>query len=80
MKALEACGVCRGYGNQTVLDDFSLSVETGGFEALMGPSGSGKSTFLHIAAGLLEADAGTVRIGGEDVTRMSDYALYSETF
>ena len=74
MKALEACGVCRGYGNQTVLDDFSLSVETGGFEALMGPSGSGKSTFLHIAAGLLEADAGTVRIGGEDVTRMSDGA------
>ena len=70
--SLEASGVCRKYGPQEVLKGFSLSVEAGGFEALMGPSGSGKSTFLHIAAGLLSADAGSVRIGGEDVTKMSD--------
>ena len=38
----------------------------------MGPSGSGKSTFLHIAAGLLAADAGSVVIGGKDVVKMSD--------
>ena len=72
--SLEASGVCRKYGSQEVLKGFSLSVEAGGFEALMGPSGSGKSTFLHIAAGLLSADAGSVRIGGEDVTKMSDAA------
>ena len=72
--SLEASGVCRKYGPQEVLKGFSLSVEAGGFEALMGPSGSGKSTFLHIAAGLLSADAGSVRIGGEDVTKMNDAA------
>ena len=72
--SLEASGVCRKYGSQEVLKGFSLSVEAGGFEALMGPSGSGKSTILHIAAGLLSADAGSVRIGGEDVTKMSDAA------
>ena len=38
----------------------------------MGPSGSGKSTFLHIAAGLLAADAGSVEVGGKDVVKMSD--------
>ena len=74
MKALEAVGVCRAYGRQVVLKDFSLTLEQGGFEALMGPSGSGKSTFLHIAAGLLAADAGSVRIGGEDIVKMSDKA------
>ena len=70
--ALEASGVCRKYGKQEVLKDFSLSVEAGSFEALMGPSGSGKSTFLHITAGLLAADAGSVLVGGKDVVRMSD--------
>ena len=74
MKALKASGVCRKYGKQEVLKDFSLELESGSFEALMGPSGSGKSTFLHIAAGLLGADAGSVEIGGEDVTKMSDGA------
>ena len=72
MKALKANGVCRKYGKQEVMKDFSLELEPGSFEALMGPSGSGKSTFLHIAAGLLGADAGSVEIGGEDVTKMSD--------
>ena len=70
--ALKAEGVCRKYGKQEVLKDFSLTVEAGSFEALMGPSGSGKSTFLHIAAGLLAADAGSVEIGGRDVVKMSD--------
>ena len=72
MNALKAIGVSRRYGKQEVLKDFSLSIEAGSFEALMGPSGSGKSTFLHIAAGLLAADAGSVEIGGKDVVKMSD--------
>ena len=72
MEALKAIGVSRKYGKQEVLKDFSLSVEAGSFEALMGPSGSGKSTFLHIAAGLLAADAGSVEIGGKDIVKMSD--------
>ena len=69
---MKAIGVSRRYGKQEVLKDFSLCVEAGSFEALMGPSGSGKSTFLHIAAGLLAADAGSVVIGGKDVVKMSD--------
>ena len=72
MEALKAVGVCRKYGKQEVLKDFSLSIEAGSFEALMGPSGSGKSTFLHLAAGLLAADKGSIEIGGKDVTKMSD--------
>lgn len=70
--ALKAEGICRKYGKQEVLKDFSLNIEEGGFEALMSPSGGGKSTFLHIAAGLLAADAGSVLVGGKDIVKMSD--------
>ena len=72
MEALKASGVCRRYGMQEVLKDFSLTIQEGGFEALMGPSGSGKSTFLHLAAGLLSADAGEILVGGRDVVKMGD--------
>ena len=75
MEALKASGVCRKYGSEEVLKGLSLAVERGSFEALMGPSGSGKSTFLHLAAGLLSADAGSILVGGEDVVKMSDAAV-----
>ncbi|MFO7920642.1 MAG: ABC transporter ATP-binding protein, partial [Nioella sp.] len=42
--------------------------------ALVAPSGAGKSTLLHIAGLLDSADAGTVRIGGQDLTRAKDRA------
>lgn len=73
-RAIEAKGVCRKYGEQEVLKDFSLTVAPGEFVALMGPSGSGKSTFLHVAAGLITTDAGTVRIGASEITAMGDGA------
>lgn len=72
MEALKATGVSRKYGRQQVLDGFDLTLEAGSFEALMGPSGIGKSTFLHLAAGLLAADAGSILIGGKDVVKMGD--------
>ncbi|MBQ6330382.1 MAG: ABC transporter ATP-binding protein [Kiritimatiellae bacterium] len=74
MDALNAKDVCRRYGSQKVLGGLSLTMAPGRFEALMGPSGSGKSTFLHIAAGLLSPDSGSVSVGGTEVTSLSDSA------
>jgi len=47
-----------------------ISLEGGSWTSLMGPSGSGKSTLVHVLAGLLEPNGGSVMIGGEDITRL----------
>jgi putative ABC transport system ATP-binding protein len=50
----------------------SLALEPGEFVALLGPSGSGKSTLMHIAAGLDEASAGSVRVAGEQLDGLDE--------
>ncbi len=50
------------------LDHATLQVDHGEIVALLGPSGSGKTTLLSIAGGLLTATAGSVVVGGHDIT------------
>jgi sulfate transport system ATP-binding protein len=66
--AIETRNVSKSYGDNLVLDDVSVTVADGSLTALLGPSGGGKSTLLRVIAGLEEPDAGTVHIGGEEVT------------
>ncbi|MCB1338296.1 MAG: ABC transporter ATP-binding protein [Maritimibacter sp.] len=61
-------------GEVSVLRGASLSIGAREVVALVAPSGAGKSTLLHIAGLLDAADAGTVAIGGEDMTRATDRA------
>src|SRR6478736_6538707 len=74
-------------GGVQALDDVSLTVQDGEFIVLVGPSGCGKSTLLRLIAGLEETSAGTISIGGRDVTHLAprardiamvfqNYALY----
>lgn len=69
---LQAAGLRKSFGNVLVLKDLSLSLEAGAFACVMGPSGSGKSTFLHLVAGLLTPDAGTVTIAGREISSLPD--------
>ncbi len=55
-------------GGVVAVNDVSLEVGDGEFMVLVGPSGCGKSTLLRVIAGLEKVTAGTVSIGGEDVT------------
>ncbi len=88
MASVHVTGLSKAFGGDPpVLDDVELAVADGEFVAITGPSGSGKTTLLRIIAGLETPTAGTVRIGGRDVTGVSpqardvamvfqDYALY----
>jgi len=62
-------------GTVPVLQGVSFALAAGQTLALTGESGSGKSTVPHIASGLEAADAGTVRVAGQDLTTLGDRAL-----
>ena len=61
-----------GYGEKPVLRDFSMTVRQGEQVMLVGRTGAGKSTVFKLLLGLYQPEAGTVTIGGVDVSRISD--------
>ena len=80
-------GLEKRFGDTQVLRSTDLAINEGEFIVLVGPSGSGKSTLLRLIAGLEEASAGRIEIGGRDVTHrgpsdrgiamvFQSYALY----
>jgi thiamine transport system ATP-binding protein len=70
---LEVHDVTVRFGERTVLDRVRLHVDDGEVVALQGPSGSGKSTLLRVVAGLIRPDAGTVSVGGRDITHVAPH-------
>jgi ABC-type Fe3+/spermidine/putrescine transport system ATPase subunit len=58
------------FGDVAAVDHVDLEIREGSFTAILGPSGCGKTTLLRCIAGLVEADAGRVLIGGNDVTHV----------
>jgi osmoprotectant transport system ATP-binding protein len=62
-------------GRVKAVDDVSLEVAGGEFLAIVGGSGSGKTTLLRLVNRLIEADAGTIRVEGEDVRGLDPILL-----
>ncbi|GEK86339.1 ABC transporter ATP-binding protein [Microbacterium aerolatum] len=63
-------GIEKSYGSNRVLHGVDLDIAPGEFVSLLGPSGCGKTTALRVLAGLENANAGTVLLGGQDVSRV----------
>ncbi len=61
----------KGSQEVPVLRDLDLTVDAGEFVALMGPSGSGKTTLLNLIAGIDRPTSGVIRVGGDDLAKLS---------
>jgi putative ABC transport system ATP-binding protein len=66
--------VLPGGGQHRVVDVGDFSLAAGSQLALRGESGSGKTTFLHLIAGILAVDSGTVTLDGREVTNLGEAA------
>jgi branched-chain amino acid transport system ATP-binding protein len=64
---LELSGVVAGYAEVEVLRGVSLAVRAGEIVCIIGSNGAGKSTLLRTVFGMVQARAGTIRFGGEDI-------------
>ena len=71
MSLLTASNLTVRRGGRTILDDASVSFESGAFVAVIGANGAGKSTLLNAIAGLAKPDAGEVKLDGKRLSELS---------
>ncbi len=69
MALLEIQDLSIAFGGVQALADVSMAIEERQIVALIGPNGAGKSTLFNCVTGIYRADRGTIRFGGEDVTK-----------
>jgi branched-chain amino acid transport system ATP-binding protein len=70
---LEVNGLTKAFGGLVAVSNMSLAVSPGEILGLIGPNGSGKTTLLNLIAGTIRSDAGTIRMDGEDITRLPNH-------
>ena len=84
---LELNKIRKSYDGVTILDNISLSIESGEILSILGPSGCGKTTLLNLILGITDADSGEIWFEGRNITRVpmeergfnivfQDYALF----
>ena len=62
-KVIEAHGVCKAFGEKTLIKDLDFMLPPGGIVGVIGPNGAGKTTLFRMIMGLEKPDAGTFEVG-----------------
>jgi len=70
---LEAEGLVKVYRRRKVVNDVAISLRQGEIVGLLGPNGAGKTTTFYMIVGLIEPLAGTIKLDGEDISKMPMY-------
>src|SRR5829696_5088086 len=70
MRVLEAEGLHKRFGGIQAVRNVDLHVEQGELVGLFGPNGAGKTTLFNLIAGTSSPNAGSIRLNGEDITRL----------
>ncbi len=73
MPILETIGLEKRFGGITATHDVSLAIEKGARHALIGPNGAGKTTIINLLTGVLKPTAGSIILGGKDITALVPY-------
>ncbi|MBQ5746427.1 MAG: ATP-binding cassette domain-containing protein [Clostridia bacterium] len=71
---IEVSGLVKVYGTNLALDNISFTANEREIVGFLGPNGAGKSTCMNIMTGYLSSNAGTVKIGGVDISEKPDEA------
>ncbi len=71
MARLSAEALHKRYGGTTVVENVSLTVETGEVVGLVGPNGAGKTTSFYMIVGLVRADRGRISLNGQNISELS---------
>ncbi|MEL6246215.1 MAG: LPS export ABC transporter ATP-binding protein [Pseudomonadota bacterium] len=72
-EGLTVHALAKSFGKRQVVREVSVSLQRGETVGLLGPNGAGKTTCFYMIMGLIGADAGEIRIDGEDVTALPMY-------
>src|SRR5581483_5212196 len=78
--ALEVRGLCKRYGAVRAVDGISFGLAPNEIVGLLGPNGAGKTTTINMILGVLQPDAGTIRVDGVDLARQRRRALARTNF
>jgi lipopolysaccharide export system ATP-binding protein len=70
---LVAEGLVKSYSGRRVVDEVGLELHQGEIVGLLGPNGAGKTTTFHMITGFIRPEAGWIKIGDRDITRLPVY-------
>lgn len=75
--AIEIRGLTKAFGSKSIYEDLDFTLERGEILTVLGGSGTGKSVMLKMILGLMDWDAGSVKVNGQELTGLSEHAMVS---